>query len=152
MRHLVRIFAASVALTLFSGCVPYPTIRWLASPMVGEVKTEGRPVADLKVIRHYHSAWYDQQVDQTTRTDSEGKFKLPSAWKPSLIFFIHQPVISIDVFAERNGRRIPLLHQTKMNYDRLGEMDPYSGEAEGIGKLSRQGNHLFLEVNLPSKD
>lgn len=67
-------------------------------------------------------------------------------------FFIYQPVIDIEIFAERNGHRIPLLQQTKMNYDRFGEVDPYTGEPEGIGKLSRQGNHLFLEVNLPAKD
>lgn len=148
----MRIFhttLAVIALSLLTSCVPYPTIRWLVSPMSGDIRSGGRPATGVKITRHFRSAWYEKDVDQTTQTDNAGKFQLPGAWKPSLIFFIHQPVIDIAVYAEKDGKKTVLLQHTKMNYDRLGELSPYDKPEGSLATLSREGNRLHLQADLP---
>ena len=68
-----------------------------------------------------------------------------------LIFFIHQPVIDIVVSAEQDGKKFVLLQQTKTNYDRLGELSPYDKPVDSLATLSREGNRLHVEADLPPR-
>ena len=150
MQRLFLPTAAAIMLALLTGCFPYPEVRWLVSPMTGEVTSGGRPASGVKITRHYNSAWYEQVQDQITQTDPDGTFKLPGVWKPSVITFIHQPVIDIEISAEKNGRKTMLLQQTKMNYDKRGELDPYSKPSEdSIGTLSKKNGKVHLRADIP---
>jgi len=153
MKKLSVAIALGFMFLALTGCVPYPSpsVRWLASPMSGELKIDGYPAANVKIMRHYRSDWYAKDVDENTYTDAQGRFEFSGAWKFAVIQLLHEPVIYIKVTAEYGGQTINLFSVIKRDYERLGELDEYGGQNKsGIAKLSRKDNKVHLEADIRS--
>jgi hypothetical protein len=147
---LILLFAA---LLLLVGCAPIPEVRCLVSPLHGTITAGAAPVVGATVTRSYYSPWYDQHVETVTHTDIKGDFKFKGAWKVSLVYLVHQPVIREDVVVKYRGTNYTVLHLTKMDYCLYGELSVVK-YGDGIickGQFSKEGHKLFLSCNLDKK-
>lgn len=109
--------AAAIAI---SGCTT-PGYYTLASQIKGQIVEGGAPVVGARIVYQNSSHWYGNRKIELA-TDANGKFRIPSWKKASLITLLHQPVID---------HRLEILYRhktylgwklTRLNYDGNGEL------------------------------
>lgn len=141
-----------VGMFLLGGCViPIPSLRCLVSPIRGELKVGDAPASHIKIVRRYYSHWYEKKIEDSTYTDSGGRFQFAGVWKPAAVTLLHQPVIEIEVLAEYgNDKPILLFGVTKMEYSRLGELDKYAGMGKtGVALAIAKDGNIELSATIP---
>ncbi|MBP9779294.1 hypothetical protein KBD33_01570 [Candidatus Gracilibacteria bacterium] len=112
---------------------------YLSSPIEGTILSNGKPVANTKIVRTSISGWFDGSTKYTeeTTTDENGKFSFPvrvARFSGSMLFswFPHETVITQEILLDQGGNTYHIWGAIKRNYDLYGELkDPYNSSQVG---------------------
>lgn len=102
--------------------LPSPQEVVIASPLEGILTFEGKPVADVKIERKL--SWFDQSesVEDFVVTNSNGHFILPLVKKTLKLSNLTQFVVSQEINAIYNGKKILIWYMGKGSKIEFGEL------------------------------
>jgi hypothetical protein len=126
---LIALLVCILSLSFFT----MPTF-YLFSPIEGTILSNGKPVANAKIVRTSISGWFDwsSKYTEETTTDENGKFSFPvrkAKFSGSMLFswFPHEAVITQEILLNQWWRTHFIWWAVKRNYDLYGELkNPYN--------------------------
>jgi len=120
------IISALLAATAFLGApMAFGKPLVLCSEFLGQlVSDSGQPVAGIRLTRTWKWAWTGDSGTDTTESAADGRFRFPEVTGRSFFASVmpHEPSITQEIIAERDGGPLSIWFTGKLNYDRNGEL------------------------------
>jgi len=123
LRNFVSALIAAMAILGASMAFGKPLV--LCSEFVGQLVTQGgQPVAGIRLIRTWNWAWKAESGTDVTESAADGTFRFPEVTGRSLFASLmpHEPSITQEIVAEREGGPVSIWFTGKLNYERNGEL------------------------------